>query len=110
MDAKYIVVKHKETELMFTFPNIITHSDMLKCVQTIRVGHPNWERIYRNVKLVSAGFIDEEGFCHSRSESLNIGSRPEDTALFKNKQMRDLTVKEISRDDSRGFEHTVMAT
>ena len=89
--AKYFIINYQGTELMFTFPHVIAHKDMLHSVRTMMVGHGrNWSRPYRDATLVSAGFMTNEAHCYGRSQSLNIESRPDDGELFKCGSMRSV--------------------
>lgn len=85
MQAKYIVIKIDEIELLFTFSALITHANMLEAVQSVKHGHnESWTRPYRMAVAVSAGFVFPSGTCHGRSESLNLNSRPDvDTKLLQ---------------------------
>ncbi len=80
---KYIVTKSEEgLEEIFVFSREINHNIMAEAVFALRdSGHGNWKRIRR--KPIAAGFV-EGGRCCGRSESLNLGSRPEDTRLLVN--------------------------
>lgn len=85
MQTKYIVIKHGDKEMIFTFPNEVTHSFMFGAVKTIKQGFPlNWTRPYLDAEIVSAGFVTHTGECHGKSESLGVASRPElDTMLLQ---------------------------
>ncbi len=79
---KYIVTRLKNgVEEIFLFPRAVNHDCMAELLGHIRNRtHGNWERVRRDV--VSAGFV-EGGVCTGRSESLGIGSRPQDSDLLK---------------------------
>lgn len=84
---KYIVMAHEGAEYMVLFPrHELTHKYMAEAVQHIRCegARPgDWSRDFIDSKIVSAGFVDASGHCHGHSESLGIGSRPEDTKLLQ---------------------------
>ena len=61
------------------FPNVLNHDDMAKATHRNMIRNYNWT----TVKVVSAGFINSNGTCHGRSETLNIDSKPEDTTIIK---------------------------
>lgn len=87
MNAKYIVVKTDEgQELLFTFPAAISHLWMLEAVENMKQGVPSdWERPYRNVECVGAGFITPDGVCFGGSQLLDMVARHKnDTTLLKN--------------------------
>jgi len=81
-EMKYVVVSSEEQgEQLFVFPGNINHDSFAEVLSHIRVGEGrNWKRVFR--ETISAGFTDGLK-CYGRSESLNIGSRPEDTELLK---------------------------
>jgi hypothetical protein len=82
---KYICTKDENDKLeIFTFPRSIDHDAMAEALEGFRnKTYGNWERIYR--KPISAGFVDVNGNCYDRSESLGLDSRKkEDTLLLKN--------------------------
>jgi hypothetical protein len=83
---KYIVVKcSKGEELLFAFPVMVDHDRMMEMIRGIRIdeGMRNWRRDFIDAEVVSAGFIDGNGICYGRSETLNKGSRgAADTGLF----------------------------
>lgn len=91
---KYIVLKHKDgEEFLITFPNHpkMVHKHMVEAVKSIRVdcGFGQWNREFRESKVVSAGFVDSSGYCYGESMSLNIESRPDiDTELLKSQYRR----------------------
>ena len=49
--------------------------------------HGNWKRIYR--VPVSAGFVDNDGNCFGKSESLSLESRKKEDTLLLHSQLRD---------------------
>ncbi len=70
---KYIIVKDiEEREAGIVFPDRISHRDVA--------------RIHRahDVRVVSAGFccIGDRVEAYGKSDSLNLGSRPEDVAIL----------------------------
>jgi hypothetical protein len=81
MEMKYVVVNSAECgEQLFVFPKNIDHDKFAEVVSNIRHGgHSNWKRVYR--KPVSAGFTDGKN-CYGLSETLNLKSRLDDTALL----------------------------
>lgn len=83
LEMKYVVVKSDECgEQLFIFPKSINHDDFAEPLSYIkhRAGHgANWERVFR--QPVSAGFTDGVK-CYGRSETLDLDSRPQDTALL----------------------------
>jgi len=69
-------------EEIFTFPGHVNHDTMAEALRFMRNRtRGSWHRVRRFV--VSAGFVDTSGRCHGRSESLDVDSRPEDTALLR---------------------------
>ena len=80
---KYIVTVDPDgNEELFIFNDAILHSCFAEALEGIRdADYGNWQRVFR--KPVSAGFI-QNGFCHGRSESLGLDSRPQDTDILKN--------------------------
>jgi len=71
------------------FPDLLVHSEVSSAIaRTLRTDA--WENgIRREVKPLSAGFLSStvisagKPFCHGKSESLNLPSRPvEDSALI----------------------------
>lgn len=79
-EMKYVVVKSDEQgEQLFTFPKTIDHDKFAEVLNYIRHGDRDWIRIYR--EPISAGFVSD-GKCYGRSETLNLDSRKEDTALL----------------------------
>lgn len=84
-ERKYVVVSSEEQgEQLFTFPKNIDHDAFAEVLSYIKTGGTlNWKRSYR--EPVSAGFTDGIQ-CYGRSETLDLGSRPQDTALLKGQQ------------------------
>ena len=84
---KYIVIKRGDEEYMIMFPNStkMSHKRMAEVVEGIRVdlGYHGWQRDFIGCPVVAAGFVTASGHCHGYSESLGIGSRPEDSELLK---------------------------
>lgn len=80
MSHKYIVVELDGKEQIFVFPKLIAHDHMLRVVQRVRIQSKTGDWAFPE-KVISAGFIDG-GHCHGRSGTLNIESRPIDTALL----------------------------
>ncbi len=82
---KYIVISHLGVEYMFICPKNIhlTHENFADAIHTMKFVNSNhdWQRMY-NSHVVSAGFVNNQGWCHGRSESLNIDSREEDSILW----------------------------
>ena len=66
---KYIIVKGYICEMPFLFPRLVDHDDF-------------YEMIKSEGPVVSAGFVNEEGYAHGKSTSLKIGSRPQDTEII----------------------------
>ena len=86
--SKYICMTDDDKEVIITFPNSIDHDCMAEACSGIKnQTWGNWYRVFRSP--VSAGFIDRNGKCYGRSETLNLDSRPEDTELLK-KQMQEV--------------------
>lgn len=80
---KYIVtVTEDGVREIFVFPRSVHHSAMAEAVARIKEvnGPHDWRRITRTP--VSAGFVDNNGVCHGKSESLRLESSAEDTALL----------------------------
>lgn len=82
---KYVCVKNEDgKEEIFTFPRTVNHDRFAEVLSMIKVdgrGPNDWNREFR--KPVSAGFIDQQGNCHGKSETLRLNSRKEDTAIYK---------------------------
>ncbi len=65
MRAKYICVDSGLCDCIVVFPEALKHADFSQ-----------------NFRILSAGFIDMETFqCYGKSTSLDMKSRPEDTAI-----------------------------
>ena len=76
IDQKYIVITVHGEEMIFQFPNIVSHYHMFDAVKGIKEGLPlHWTRPYMKAEIVSAGFISSTGFCYGKSESLDVMSR-----------------------------------
>ena len=70
---KYIVTKQRDgTEEIFIFPRKINHDDMAEEIENIKKssGFRDWERVHR--QPISAGFINPNGECTGKSESLGL--------------------------------------
>lgn len=84
MSAKYICMKNevKGIEEIIVFPEHIHHDCAFEMMSRIKnQSHGSWERERR--KIVSAGFVDYEGNCFGRSETLGVVSRERvDTELL----------------------------
>ncbi len=82
MEMKYVVATSEEQgEQLFVFPKNINHNNFAEILSYIKIGSDhNWKRVRR--KPISAGFTDGVK-CYGRSESLNLDSRAEDTALLQ---------------------------
>lgn len=78
-EMKYVVVKTDAGEQIYVFPKQIDHDAFAEVLSYIKMGGRNWKREYR--EPVSAGFTDGVT-CYGRSESLGIGSRPQDSSLL----------------------------
>lgn len=78
-EMKYVVVKTDAGEQIYVFPKQIDHDAFAEVLSYIKMGGRNWKREYR--EPVSAGFTDGVT-CYGRSESLEIGSRPQDSSLL----------------------------
>lgn len=78
---KFIVTATEEgKEEMFLFPSVIQHDIMAEAICAMKdKNYGNWKRIRRNP--ISAGFV-VGGQCSGYSETLRMGSRPADTAIF----------------------------
>ncbi len=79
---KYIVTRQKNgVEEIFQFPATVNHDCMAEAVMHMRdQTHAGWTRVQRDV--ISAGFV-QFGKCVGMSESLRLGSRPQDSDLLK---------------------------
>ncbi len=88
---KYVVAAIGDEESIFTFPRDVDHDRMAEAIEAIRFGGPsNWNRKFHKTgegEMVSAGFVDSEGNCHGRSETLNLDSRPREDTLLLRKAM-----------------------
>lgn len=70
-----------------TFPDIVTHKDMAKAVERIRVEPAGpFGRWWMWPKAVSAGFVNDEGICIGDSESLKMKPHPEDSMIIKDRR------------------------
>ena len=80
-EMKYVVVESEEQgKQMFIFPKNIDHDAFAEVLSYIKVGTPqNWNRAYR--EPISAGFTNGLT-CYGRSETLNLDSQLNDTALM----------------------------
>ena len=80
---KYITTETDEgTREVFVFPNTINHDAYAESMYRLRnQTHGDWRRIERTP--VSAGFINSDGECYGRSESLNLESHEGDTEIFR---------------------------
>lgn len=82
---KYVVTEDEQgTVELYMFPRHIPHDWFIEGLEALRKGTPqNWNRLYH--KPISAGFVSFDWKCYGRSESLDLGSRPEeDTTLLRN--------------------------
>lgn len=83
---KYVVLSVEGEEFLFGFQKCtkMTHKAMAETLRHLRADFDGKgpEREFMLSDVVSAGFITPDGFCHDRSESLGIDSRPEDTGLL----------------------------
>lgn len=80
MEMKYVVVTCEEAgEQLFVFPHNVDHDEFASVLSYIKTGGVCWTRPVR--MPVSAGFTDGQ-HCYGRSETLNLESLPEDTALL----------------------------
>ncbi len=81
-EMKYVVVASEEQgEQLFVFPKNINHDYFAEILSYIKIDVGNeLDSVYR--EPISAGFTDGLN-CYGRSESLDLGSRPEDTELLK---------------------------
>lgn len=84
MNHKYIVIKSGNEELIFVFPESITHKHMAEAVCQVREGIGNrWTKPHFNAKPIAAGFVSNDGVCYGLSESLRLPSREgKDTMLL----------------------------
>lgn len=74
---KYLVAVLNSKEMMFVFPRDVDHDRMAEALEAIRFGDDhNWRReLQTEGSIIAAGFIDPEGMCHGRSETLGLESR-----------------------------------
>ena len=80
---KYVTMRNDATgkETIYLFDKSINHDLMAQTLHVTKIGDShNWERAFQSP--VSAGFVDHTWTCHGRSESLNLNSRDEDTAIL----------------------------
>lgn len=79
---KYVIaeveIKGEIQEVPFLFPNIFMHKAMPEAIRGLC-----WDEMGQYHKIVSAGFMGEDGVPFGRSESLNIKSREIDNAIIK---------------------------
>jgi len=81
VEMKYVVVSSDEAgEQLFIFPENIDHDVFAGVLSYIKHGGRNWTRPHR--KPVSAGFTDGKE-CYGHSETLGLGSRPQDSNLLR---------------------------
>ena len=80
-EMKYVVTESENGEKhLFVFPKCFDHDAFSEVLSYIRVYEGReWEREFR--KPVSAGFTDGAE-CYGSSETLDLASRKEDTALL----------------------------
>ena len=91
---KYIMLQREDKFFPIVFPNHkdFNHDFVAEAIEGLRSGYPEqWERKFvfdgEDVKVVSAGFVTfgpSGAFCYGRSETLDLDSRPEDTAIIQN--------------------------
>lgn len=83
---KYVVIEYKSVEYLFTFPdsNNFTHEDFAEVAMAMkfRECRNNWQRLRAEGEIVSAGFVNPQGQCYGRSDSLDLDYREQDTALL----------------------------
>ena len=73
---KYICTKSEYGEEVFTFPSNVNHDAMAEVLGCIKNHtHGNWKRVFR--EPISAGFVNANGDCFGKSETLNLDSRME---------------------------------
>ena len=80
---KYICIEDEDkNQVIITFPRSINHDVMANGAGRMKNQmHGNWKRITRVV--ISAGFVDKNGNCTGKSETLNVNSRGDvDTKLL----------------------------
>ena len=82
---KYIVTMLDDKEVIFTFPNVVSHDRMWEAMECIRFGDYNWDRKLLQGEIISAGFVNMNDMsCYGRSESLDVDGRGEkDTILLR---------------------------
>jgi len=84
---KYICTKDEDgEEEIFTFPRSVDHDCMAEMLNKIK-NHStgNWKRVRR--KPVSAGFVNDMGYCFGESITLDIKSRGDVDTEILLKQM-----------------------
>ena len=79
---KYIVadIRISESiyrEVPFIFPEFMVHSLFAECIPGIARKHE-----WRLAGFISAGFMEIDGECHGKSESMKLTSRPEEDTLL----------------------------
>lgn len=79
---KFITTKDEDgLEEIFLFSPAIHHDAMAEAIERIKNRTPDpWYRVHR--RPISAGFVTQDGTCYGESMTLNLGARPEDTALL----------------------------
>lgn len=87
-EMKYIVLGDRNQplseEIMMIFPKTIDHDRFMEVMRMMMlkqetIGGEN----YSPINKMSAGFVEDDGYCYGRSETLGISSREEDSNLFK---------------------------
>lgn len=74
-ESKYVIMDSPLLgEFPIIFPSMVKHSFIVECIY----------QKYPGIKCVSAGFINGDGGCYGKSESLKIGSRNNDTNIIIN--------------------------
>lgn len=70
---KYIVLKTGGAEMMIVFPEVLVHKEVAGAMSGL----------VKDAEVVGAGFVNPEGDCFGRSDSLGIKSRGKtDTELL----------------------------
>lgn len=78
---KYILLQCDNTYYPFIFSDKINHSDMFMTVLRGIVSKDN-SRLLSGADCIGAGFINHNGLCYGRSETLGINSNNNDTDII----------------------------
>lgn len=78
---KYIVIDTPVGEMGFTFNNFVVHKSVAEHMQHLLIMDHKFNP--SEVKVISGGFVDSDGNCFGKSESLNLESRENDSFIIR---------------------------